>query len=1286
VRHQVTVKGSRRLGAASVAFVRRGGAGLAAVGLVAGSFVGLSATAASAATSAFTMTMNAGEFGVHSNPPATLPPPGSLAGSEDHTTGAISGATLALSPYHTTNTGSTETIFIRQVTAGAATGLISYTGTLRVTDTLSALITIRSPVTRQCLSQPIHVNLTGHYDSTTHTATISQTNFTIPNFPTTSPAGRCTLASTALNSRFAGSTGNVMSLTLQGTLVLPPPPAAPTTTTLSVAPPSPVLAGTSVTLTATVTSGGQLATQATGTVKFMAGSTQIGATQTLATGKASVTSSSLPTVTGQQLTAVYSGDAKYAASTSVGQPYVVQPRPTVGLSTTTLSATRGSTTPMPFSVVITNPTTGEGFASVWLQLRMNGTSGLESSQVTLSYENSAQVWCPITLSGRKKITGTFKGTGGACNSAPSFALPADGQPMVIPFEVSYAADANLGTQTFVVSLLTVSGSTVVPPFTTATVTTVPVNAPYAKGTLTVVPATKLTVTVLATPPTSAIPEGYVLPVFPIVLPPATTTTNTIYYPSATGTATFLIDGHVTSTSPGHVGTITFTETKLSTATLAPGSHTLEVKYNGSNIYNAGHYTTTFTVTTAAPGTAFVCSSSLHPVIVASVVASGTLPATSNTTQATISNLGVVLHADSSTGPNAVAALSTVSIGLSPGGSVTGPGLTPTKSGGITTASWTGLSGTVTTINGAPDTVVPVAVTSLSFVQSGRHFSCTANPTPVALGSVTVSGVMLAGNPASPVTAGTAVTLTATVGPAANGGQVNFLEVHGTTTTNIGTVPVSNGTAALVVTPTTGAHTYRATWAGIAPVAVSNTLIYTVTAAPVITTQPANQTVDAGQSASFSAAASGTPAPTVQWQLSTNGSTWSTITGATGTTYAIASTTSADSGHQFRAVFTNSVSTATTNAASLVVVSPPVVVTQPANQSVQSGTTATFSAKATGTVLVVQWQVSTDGGGSWSNAAGTPKNTFASATTLTSAYTTPPTATANNGNQYRAVFSNGIGTANSNAAALTVTATPPPPPPPAPPAPPVPPVTTGGYHLVAANGSVYSYGNAPFYGSMGGQTLNKPIVGTASTPGDGGYWLVASDGGIFSFGNAAFYGSMGGKPLNQPIVGIAATPDGQGYWEVASDGGIFAFGDAAFYGSMGAKPLNKPIVGIASTPDGKGYWEVASDGGIFAFGTATFYGSTGSLTLNKPIVGMASTSTGGGYWLVAQDGGVFSFGNAGFHGTVAGTTSAQIVSLVPTGDNGGYWETASNGQVFQFGDATSAGTALAQTATIVAMSD
>ncbi len=162
----------------------------------------------------------------------------------------------------------------------------------------------------------------------------------------------------------------------------------------------------------------------------------------------------------------------------------------------------------------------------------------------------------------------------------------------------------------------------------------------------------------------------------------------------------------------------------------------------------------------------------------------------------------------------------------------------------------------------------------------------------------------------------------------------------------------------------------------------------------------------------------------------------------------------------------------------------------------------------------------------------------------------------------------------------------------------------GYWLVASDGGIFSFGNAGFYGSTGNLTLNKPIVGMASTPDGKGYWLVASDGGIFSFGDAAFYGSTGNLTLNKPVVGMAATADGAGYWLVASDGGIFSFGDAAFYGSTGNLTLNKPIVGMAATPDGKGYWLVASDGGIFSFGNANFYGSTGNLTLNKPVVGMS----------------------------------------------------------------------------------
>jgi hypothetical protein len=241
-----------------------------------------------------------------------------------------------------------------------------------------------------------------------------------------------------------------------------------------------------------------------------------------------------------------------------------------------------------------------------------------------------------------------------------------------------------------------------------------------------------------------------------------------------------------------------------------------------------------------------------------------------------------------------------------------------------------------------------------------------------------------------------------------------------------------------------------------------------------------------------------------------------------------------------------------------------------------------------------------------------------------------------------------------------------------PGPPSPPPTAppnSSYWLVASDGGIFSFGNAQFHGSMGGQPLNAPIVGMTPTASRNGYWLVASDGGIFGFGDAQFYGSEGGKPLNKPIVGMAATPDGGGYWEVASDGGIFSFGDAKFYGSEGGQPLNKPIVGMATTHDGLGYWLVASDGGIFSYGDAAFHGSMGGQPLNKPIVGMASTPDALGYWLVASDGGIFTFGDAVFEGSAGGTPlNKPAVAMAATADGRGYWIAASDGGIFNYGDA------------------
>jgi hypothetical protein len=119
--------------------------------------------------------------------------------------------------------------------------------------------------------------------------------------------------------------------------------------------------------------------------------------------------------------------------------------------------------------------------------------------------------------------------------------------------------------------------------------------------------------------------------------------------------------------------------------------------------------------------------------------------------------------------------------------------------------------------------------------------------------------------------------------------------------------------------------FRAVFTNVAGSVTTNTATLTVNPpiAPAITTQPTSQSVLFNTSVSFSAAASGGPAPTVRWQQSTDGgSTWSDITGATSTTYSISLVSVPQNGWEFRAVFTNSVGSATTNPATLTVTAPP----------------------------------------------------------------------------------------------------------------------------------------------------------------------------------------------------------------------------------------------------------------------------------------------------------------------------------------------------------------------------
>jgi hypothetical protein len=162
------------------------------------------------------------------------------------------------------------------------------------------------------------------------------------------------------------------------------------------------------------------------------------------------------------------------------------------------------------------------------------------------------------------------------------------------------------------------------------------------------------------------------------------------------------------------------------------------------------------------------------------------------------------------------------------------------------------------------------------------------------------------------------------------------------------------------------------------------------------------TVTVGQAATFNVSASGTAPISYQWRK--NGANMS---GATAASYTTPATTAADSGSKFDVVVRNSAGSITSSQATLTVNSAPAaptISTQPANQTVAAGQTATFSVVAAGTTpLTYQWQ----------------KNGSAITGATAASYITPVTTTADSGELFRVVVSNSAGNVTSNSATLTV---------------------------------------------------------------------------------------------------------------------------------------------------------------------------------------------------------------------------------------------------------------------------
>ena len=376
----------------------------------------------------------------------------------------------------------------------------------------------------------------------------------------------------------------------------------------------------------------------------------------------------------------------------------------------------------------------------------------------------------------------------------------------------------------------------------------------------------------------------------------------------------------------------------------------------------------------------------------------------------------------------------------------------------------------------------------------------------------------------------------------------------------------------------------------------------IPAAPAVTTQPASTSVLAGTDATFTAAASGFPAPTVQWQVSTDGTTFTDIVGATSATCTVPAAPAADNGYQYRAVFTNSLGSATTNPATLTVTVAPAITTQPLSQTVAAGASnITFTAGASGNPTpTVQWMVSVNGGATFTNINGATSTT----------YIIPSATEGLTGNEYEAVFTNASGTAATAPATLTVIGTPV-----------AQWIFTGGQAPPAGGSTTQGTANSP-YPTFG------PVTNTAGTLGFKNTYtglqafpesdILIERSGVNTGYTEYDWRVRSGNGLGP--TGSPGTPEGWSQtapqWDAASIGTLDSFNNLILpqgvqfnvntsgYSNVTFQFDWQQNGGISDmqpqySPDGGGHWYNAPSGVITQTGT-DFYGVTAT-TAPTPIV-------------------------------------------------------------------------------------
>jgi hypothetical protein len=295
----------------------------------------------------------------------------------------------------------------------------------------------------------------------------------------------------------------------------------------------------------------------------------------------------------------------------------------------------------------------------------------------------------------------------------------------------------------------------------------------------------------------------------------------------------------------------------------------------------------------------------------------------------------------------------------------------------------------------------------------------------------------------------------------------------------GGIAIPGATTASYTTPATSFSDHGAQFTVTVSNALGNAVggpaTLSVNAAPIITVQPANRSVAAPATATFSVTATGTAPLTYQWKKGTT-----PISGAVAATYTTPATTAGDSGSTFSVTVSNAFGSSPSSSATLTVSTPPVITLQPANQTVLAPATASFSVTATGTApLSYQWR----------------RNAVNIGGAIASGYTTPATAFTDHGAQYSVVVSNAGGSATSNPATLTVNAAP---------VISVHPANTTVTAPATATFSVTATGSAPlsFQWKKGGLDIGSANLSSYTTPAT----VTGDSGSTYSVSVTNSYGS------------------------------------------------------------------------------------------------------------------------------------------------------------------------------------